>query len=125
MGIAGNFLIQDAAYSMATAGTSRAFSKAFTLGFSSLVTNAEKGPHADLNPFVTMTPGNALERVARARGLTSVHVGGPWVLMAEAASSSSASGVTTDWEDRLLQADVEPIQGCTSSSPARRSGRIR
>ncbi len=116
MGIAGNFLIQNAAYRQHgySGYVEGAFSKSFTLGFSSLVTNAEKGLTQISNPFVTDPFGNASNVWRQAHGLTSRwHVGGPWVLMAEAdLLVQSASGVTTDWGGTgFFQADVQPIQG--------------
>jgi hypothetical protein len=116
MGIAGNFLIQDPAYREHgfSGYVEGAFSKAFTLGFSSLATHADLGTSSIANPFVRDPFSNASDVWRQAYGLTSRwHVGGPWVLMAEAdLLIQSASGVTTDWGGTgFFQADVEPIQG--------------
>ena len=116
MGIAGNFLIQDASYRQHgySGYIEGAFSHSFTLGFSSLVTHADKGISQFSNPYVIDPFANASDVWRQAHGLTSRwHVGGPWVLMAEAdLLVQSASNVATDWGGTgIFQADVEPIQG--------------
>ncbi len=116
MGIVGNFLIQDPAYREHgySGYVEGAFSNAFTLGFSSLVTHADRGVSGFSNPYVIDPFANASDVWRQAHGLFSRwHVGGPWVLMAEAdLLIQSASDVTRDWGGTgLVQADVEPIQG--------------
>ncbi|HSP18569.1 MAG TPA: hypothetical protein VLQ79_03585 [Myxococcaceae bacterium] len=117
MGIAGNFLIQNAAYREHgySGYVEGAFSNSFTLGLSSLLTNADKGTGSFANPYVFADPFlNASNVWRQAHGLFSRwHVGGPWVVMAEAdLLVQSATGVSTDWGGTgFLQADVEPLQG--------------
>ncbi|MGZ6096763.1 MAG: hypothetical protein ACXWLF_00935 [Myxococcaceae bacterium] len=116
MGIAGNFLIQDAAYREHgySGYVEGAFSNSFTLGLSSLATNAEKGIASIANPYILDPFSNASNVWRTANGLFSRwHVGGPWVLMAEAdVLTQSATGLSTDWGGTgFIQADVEPIQG--------------
>lgn len=116
MGIAGNFLLQDAAYSEQgySGYVEGAFGKVFTLGVSSLATHADLGLSSIANPYVRDPFFGAANVWRQAHGLFSRwHVGGPWVLLAEAdVLVQSASGVARDWGGAgLVQADVEPIQG--------------
>jgi len=117
MGIAGNFLIRqpdyrEQGYSGYVEG---AFGHAFTLGLSSLATHANLGLPSISNPYVFSDPFyNASDVWRQAHGLfTRWHVGGPWVLLAEAdLLVQSASGVKRDWGGTAFaQADYEPIQG--------------
>jgi len=123
MGIAGNFLIRSSdpaipssdywekGYSGYVEG---AFSNRFTLGLSSLATHADRGLTSFANPLIPDPFANGQDVWRQAHGLFSRwHVGGPWVLLAEAdLLVESASGVARDWGGAgLLQADVEPIQG--------------
>ncbi len=116
MGIAGNFLIDDSAYREQgySAYVEGAFSHAFTLGLSSLVTHADLGSSSIANPFVRDPFSGAADDWRQAHGLFSRwHVGGPWVLLAEAdLLVQSASGVPRDWGGTgFLQADYQPLQG--------------
>jgi hypothetical protein len=117
MGIAGNFLIRDPAYrEQGYSGyVEGAFSNSFTLGLSSLVTHADLGFAQIANPLLFNDPFfGASNALRQAHGLFSRwHVGGPWVLMAEAnLLVQSADNVATDWGGvGFLQADWELLQG--------------
>jgi len=116
MGIAGNYLIDDPAYrEQGYSGyVEGAFSNAFTLGLSSLVTHADLGLSSIANPFVHDPFFGAADDWRQAHGLFSRwHAGGPWVLLAEAdLLVQSASGVARDWGGTgFLQADFEALQG--------------
>ncbi len=117
MGIAGNFLIRDPAYrEQGYSGyVEGAFSNSFTLGLSSLITHADLGLPQIANPLLFPDPFSGASNVLRqAHGLFSRwHVGGPWVLMAEAnLLVQSANNVATDWGGvGFLQADWELLQG--------------
>ncbi|RPH67156.1 MAG: hypothetical protein EHM78_22110 [Myxococcaceae bacterium] len=129
MGIAGNFLARDpipAPVDNVPASAYReqgysgyvegAFSHAFTLGLSSLVTHADRGLGIGsiTNPFVPDPFFDRQDVWRQAHGLFSRwHVGGPWVLLAEVdLLVQSGSGVPRDWGGvGLVQADYEPIQG--------------
>jgi len=116
MGIAGNFLIDDPAYREHgySGYVEGAFSKRFTLGLSSLVTHADLGLSSIANPYLRDPFFNAQDVWRQSHGLFSRwHVGGPWVLLAEAdLLVQSASGLPTDWGGTgFLQADYEPLQG--------------
>jgi hypothetical protein len=117
MGIAGNFLIRDPefreqGYSGYVEG---AFSNSFTLGLSSLITHADRGLSQIANPLIFNDPFfGATNALRQAHGLFSRwHVGGPWVLMAEAnVLVQSADNVATDLGGvGFLQADWELLQG--------------
>jgi len=117
MGIAGNLLLRDPdfreyGYSGYVEG---AFSNSFTLGFSSLITHADLAlsqfANLALGPDPFFGKSNSLRQ---AHGLFSRwHVGGPWVVLAEAnLLVQSADNVATDWGGvGFLQADWEAIQG--------------
>jgi hypothetical protein len=117
MGIAGNLLLRDAAYrEYGYSGyVEGAFSNSFTLGLSSLVTHADLGLSQFANPYLNPDPFFGASNVWRqAHGLFSRwHVGGPWVLLAEAnLLVQTADRVATDWGGvGFLQADWEAIQG--------------
>lgn len=117
MGIAGNLLIRDPAYrEQGYSGyVEGAFGNAFTLGLSSLVTHADLGVSSFANPFLPVDCfSNASDVWRQSHGLfTRWHVGGPWVLLAEAdLLVETASGVPRDLGGAgFVQADVEPIQG--------------
>jgi len=117
MGIAGNLLIRDPSYrEYGYSGyVEGAFSNAFTLGLSSLVTHADLGLSQIANPLLFPDPFfGASNALRQAHGLFSRwHVGGPWVLMAEAnLLVQSADNVATDWGGvGFLQADWELLQG--------------
>lgn len=117
MGIAGNLLIRDPAYrEYGYSGyVEGAFSNSFTLGLSSLVTHADLGLSQIANPVLPQDPFfGASNALRQAHGLFSRwHVGGPWVLMAEAnLLVQSADNVATDWGGvGFLQADWELLQG--------------
>jgi hypothetical protein len=117
MGIAGNLLLRDPAYrEYGYSGyVEGAFSNAFTLGLSSLVTHADLA----LAQFANLALGpdpffGASNTWRQAHGLFSRwHVDGPWVVMAEAnLLVQTADNVATDWGGvGFLQADWEAIQG--------------
>jgi hypothetical protein len=117
MGIAGNLLLRDPAYrEYGYSGyVEGAFSNAFTLGLSSLVTHADLG----LAQFANLALGpdpffGASNTWRQAHGLFSRwHVGGPWVVLAEAnLLVQTANNVATDWGGvGFLQGDWEVIQG--------------
>ena len=117
MGIAGNLLLRDPAYrEYGYSGyVEGAFSNAFTLGLSSLVTHADLA----LAQFANLALGpdpffGASNSWRQAHGLFSRwHVGGPWVVLAEAnLLVQTADNVATDWGGvGFLQADWEAIQG--------------
>lgn len=117
MGIAGNFLLRQPEYrEQGYSGYFEgAFSNSFTLGLSSLVTHADLGLSQFANPYLFNDPFfNASNVWRQAHGLFSRwHVGGPWVLLAEAnLLVQSADKVATDWGGvGFLQADWEAIQG--------------
>jgi hypothetical protein len=117
MGIAGNFLLRQPEYrEVGYSGyVEGAFSNSFTLGLSSLATHADLGLGSISNPYVFADPFfNASDVWRQAHGLFSRwHVGGPWVLLAEAdLLIESGSGVQRDWGGTgFLQADYEIFQG--------------
>jgi len=117
MGIAGNLLLRDPAYrEYGYSGyVEGAFSNSFTLGLSSLVTHADLALAQFANPALGPDPFfGASNSWRQAHGLFSRwHVGGPWVVLAEAnLLVQTADNVATDWGGvGFLQADWEAIQG--------------
>ena len=117
MGIAGNLLLRDPAYrEYGYSGyVEGAFSNSFTLGLSSLVTHADLALAQFANPALGPDPFfGASNSWRQAHGLFSRwHVGGPWVVLAEAnLLVQTADNVATDWGGvGFLQGDWEVIQG--------------